>query len=702
LASCKASAALTISYTLLAGVRVVVYPSNQKEDGYYDENNNMIFINSASPNPRLILIHEIQHVIQSKEGFARGSNMAAAEYSLKRDKDKKLDAIRNNLLTEFLDTLEETGLVDKYRDLKKEYYFNDGERNFIFGNIAKDIVGAYYRRDIKSIEMSLNTLKTYISDGKLPAELKRYSDEISEGDKKKVKEIIENVEVTLPYLRMKAEAAKELTRSFAYERYKRTAGETEARNAEKRALMGKRERLEKMLADTEDVAREDQIILGKAARGLKKAISASEVKDGTELFKADEGLKEKFKKDVEEAIKNPDTNKTIDFGNIPPVLQAVFDKQRVKDKQLKTNQRAIRKGLGIQKNEKHNHNVPRDVMDRLPELVSDPVAIFKSLSDSTNPNGYVVVLNAMDNKNNPIVVAVSPSKNGGYSFIPTIYEKERFDKFVVKTAKEGGILYADKKRGSEIWGQLQSLPRHTQNLNKNIQTKEGVVNANEKKGNGIFLHVGKDENGGKKDLENELDKKNFAKPETAKTPGEALRTMARKFLKLRGEETSAKDVRKFVTIVKDFQNGEIENKENGEKAALFKEYVKDTKEALEKNNVETSKGFDEAAESLSDKTENTSELKFNADEKETIQKIIKGEKASLKAGTVKKIMRAFDGFFSGRDNGKAIAELIGTNGEGINALLQAAQETKGMSASIVREASRAPSVVSSMPLDRIS
>ena len=45
------------------------------------------------------------------------------------------------------------------------------------------------------------------------------------------------------------------------ERYHRLAGEAEARNIEKRTLLTDKERKERLLAETEDVAREDQIIL---------------------------------------------------------------------------------------------------------------------------------------------------------------------------------------------------------------------------------------------------------------------------------------------------------------------------------------------------------------------------------------------------------------------------------------------------------
>jgi hypothetical protein len=95
---------------------------------------------------------------------------------------------------------------------------------------------------------------------------------ISESDKKKAQEIAEKVGQTMGILRKAAAKEKELTTKEAYKEYRSAAGETESRNTEIRALMTKSERLEKMLTDTEDVAREDQIVLGEAAEGLKSAI----------------------------------------------------------------------------------------------------------------------------------------------------------------------------------------------------------------------------------------------------------------------------------------------------------------------------------------------------------------------------------------------------------------------------------------------
>ncbi|MDR1952293.1 MAG: hypothetical protein LBQ37_02115, partial [Elusimicrobiota bacterium] len=132
----RTSEELFKAYPELAGVRIVVYPSNQKEDGYYDENNNMIFINSASPNPEMTLIHEIQHVIQYIEGFAEGTNLDDTYSELKSERNQALSPV-------FREALEETGLIDERGELKEEYTNEIGVRFFIFDSQVSDIVYGY-------------------------------------------------------------------------------------------------------------------------------------------------------------------------------------------------------------------------------------------------------------------------------------------------------------------------------------------------------------------------------------------------------------------------------------------------------------------------------------------------------------------------------------------------------------------------------
>jgi len=160
----------------------------------------------------------------------------------------------------------------------------------------------------------------------------------------------------------------------------------------------------------------------------------------------------------------------IDMGHLP-VIYTAFG---IKDKVLKTNGKTLLKALGIEG--KNKHNVPKETIENLLSLTYDPEAVFKSLSTSDNPNSYVAVLNAKAFNQKQIIAILSPSRDGqGFTFIPSVYERNRFEQFIMQTYSENRILYI-KNKGSRLWGQLQSLPRHNQEPSiKNILTKNDIV-----------------------------------------------------------------------------------------------------------------------------------------------------------------------------------------------------------------------------------
>ena len=54
------------------------------------------------------------------------------------------------------------------------------------------------------------------------------------------------------------------------------------------------------------------------------------------------------------------------------------------------------------------HDVPQEVLENLPALVADPLAVFKSSKNSQNPLGYVAVLNAKNKDGKQIIAVISP------------------------------------------------------------------------------------------------------------------------------------------------------------------------------------------------------------------------------------------------------------------------------------------------------
>ena len=146
---------------------------------------------------RTALIHEIQHAIQEREGYAGGVPSPNAEYFVKRkaELEKAIDALKTDYTKEQL------------RELAKTT--NDADLRGVYVDALMQMAEGYTMDDIR----------------------KSYTDEyngLAEQEQKSRRE------------------------------YVNAAGEVEARNASARANMSLEERINTLLAETEDVAREDQ------------------------------------------------------------------------------------------------------------------------------------------------------------------------------------------------------------------------------------------------------------------------------------------------------------------------------------------------------------------------------------------------------------------------------------------------------------
>lgn len=188
------------------------------------------------------LIHEVQHYIQEREGFDFGTNLSeeADKFSKSQDVYKipglQLNGAANvgeavkNGTKEILDMMDNgitvTDIIEGNYD-KTKY---SGNPEVIVKHVANE-------GDAESL------------------------DEMAATDLEGAKKIIENA------------INKNAIADVAFEQYKATAGEVEARNAEERSKIPYAERLYgKTLESTEDVARRNQIL-----ESAKKAVSAMDV-----------------------------------------------------------------------------------------------------------------------------------------------------------------------------------------------------------------------------------------------------------------------------------------------------------------------------------------------------------------------------------------------------------------------------------------
>ncbi|EER0299614.1 hypothetical protein E8H31_004785 [Escherichia coli] len=112
-------------------------------------------------------------------------------------------------------------------------------------------------------------------------------------------------------------------------------------------------------------------------------------------FKVPEGEGERYRDDLARMMKSlRTTDLTVNIGRTPPVLRHLG----APDLPLVISRDTVRKATNGVK-----HVVPMDVIERLPELMHDPDAIYRS---ATERNAVVMLLDAMDKNGDPVVSAV--------------------------------------------------------------------------------------------------------------------------------------------------------------------------------------------------------------------------------------------------------------------------------------------------------
>ncbi len=122
-----------------------------------------------------------------------------------------------------------------------------------------------------------------------------------------------------------------------------------------------------------------------------------------ELFKSGERAK------VQEAGNTP-----IPISRTPVVLRQVMEANgskpfRRSDYVVGQGSTLYLKAENIHSKSNHSGKVSLDVLRNLPQLIADPVAVFKSSLASEDPNSFKVLTDAVDENGNPVVVAIKPN-----------------------------------------------------------------------------------------------------------------------------------------------------------------------------------------------------------------------------------------------------------------------------------------------------
>jgi hypothetical protein len=214
-----------------------------------------------------VLIHEIQHIIQDIEGFERGGDLGLGREIL--NKKFSSESSLNKIIAEKLKEVD-AFLSDDFLISIQQYLLENP--NVFDADVIAEGIGSTETK----VREATNKAIEYFGD---------VDRDVMQDVKSKL--IDELTDIKVP--------------TNGYEVYKRLAGEVEARNVQKRMGMTPKERQETLLKETEDVAREDQILL----EGTQSKIKLQKAQQKPKLQKTS-GDKETFKEIVkmeEEAIR---------------------------------------------------------------------------------------------------------------------------------------------------------------------------------------------------------------------------------------------------------------------------------------------------------------------------------------------------------------------------------------------------------------
>lgn len=384
---------LLAAYPQLKAMPLVFKDMGYGEFGHYDGKE--IVLNSYlltddsgrfTENASSVLAHEIQHAIQHIEGFATGGNLKAAMEYLSGN--KRADVKIKQQLAYKLSQEKGLGLSEE-------------EVNSLIGHLEyEDISDDELQKQIDALCQKHNITEDQLED-------------IYPMD------------------------------SVWHEAYNRISGEAEARNVQKRMGMTAEERRASLAADTEDVARDSQILL---FDDTGKSLSLESPKE--------DDINAKFNIRLAELVKNPDQKDKVlhlgrsskfltDGGLADAEIILEFDKLAHKSK------------------EGYKHEHPFDISDikDLPKAISSPIAVFDNTNDK---NDGRVILTELKKDGRNFIVAVKTSaqnRRGGIVLevnqITTLFPKDA--KGIVYWFNSGKATNIDKEKALRF---IEALPNH--------------------------------------------------------------------------------------------------------------------------------------------------------------------------------------------------------------------------------------------------
>lgn len=219
---------LLAAYPQLADLDIEFYDYPNKERGAYSSEKKQISVNRANVRSvdecRSVLLHEIQHAIQEAELFAKGTSKEQIQLTWKLNNEV------HNKVDEYFDKM----------GFKEWLTSHNGDKAFV--DRLMQVIHMFPNRDFNIHYLFVETLPR---DKQIDA-----IDVLGDAN-----DVIQSNRDAIYGADRKGMTMK------PDELYHNAAGEVESRNVQNRMKLTPDERRERLLAETEDVAREDQVVI---------------------------------------------------------------------------------------------------------------------------------------------------------------------------------------------------------------------------------------------------------------------------------------------------------------------------------------------------------------------------------------------------------------------------------------------------------
>lgn len=167
----------------------------------------------------------------------------------------------------------------------------------------------------------------------------------------------------------------------------------------------------------------------------------------------------------------------------PKILQDIG----LENKPILMSQQHIRNCLHEKGRNPHWHGLNLEFFEKLPNLLSSPAMLMDSFSDDYS---IITVFDVVDKDNLPIMASINTNGRGNYEFrainsnyLTSVYGKENFDNFLLKTIGADFLLYANKEKTQTLssCAKLQLLGAIPQSFRFNtiIHKSGNIVNDDE-------------------------------------------------------------------------------------------------------------------------------------------------------------------------------------------------------------------------------